>query len=71
METKTDDIVAYLGIDWADQKHDLHLCTPSGKTLEYRQIEHAPEVLNEWLAKLRQRFPQGHIAVCLEQSKAP
>ncbi|MBM9538636.1 IS110 family transposase [Desulfobulbus alkaliphilus] len=69
METKTDDIVAYLGIDWADQKHDLHLCTPSGKTLEYRQIEHAPEVLNEWLAKLRQRFPQGRIAVCLEQSK--
>lgn len=69
METTTDDIVACLGIDWADQKHDLHLCSPSGKTLEYRQIEHAPEVLSEWFAKLRQRFPQGRIAVCLEQSK--
>jgi transposase len=69
METKTDDIVAYLGIDWADQKHDLHLCSPSGETLEYRQIEHAPEMLNEWFTKLRQRFPQGNIAVCLEQSK--
>jgi transposase len=69
METKIENIVAFLGIDWADQKHDIHLSSPSGEKLEYRQIQHTPEVLSEWLTQLRQRFPQGHIAVCLEQSK--
>lgn len=71
MEPKIENIVAFLGIDWADQKHDIHLSSPSGEKLEYRQIQHTPEVLSEWLTQLRQRFPQGHIAVCLEQSKGP
>ena len=69
MKPKIENIVAFLGIDWADQKHDIHLSSPSGEKNEYRQILHTPEVLSEWLTQLRQRFPQGHIAVCLEQSK--
>ena len=30
---------------------------------------HTPEALSEWLAKLRQQYPEGQIAICLEQSK--
>lgn len=69
MEPKNENIVAFLGIDWADQKHDIHLSSTSGEKIEYRQIKYTPEVLSEWLTQLRQRFPHGHIAVCLEQSK--
>jgi len=69
MEPKNENIVAFLGIDWADQKHDIHLSSTSGEKIEYLQIKYTPEVLSEWLTQLRQRFPHGHIAVCLEQSK--
>lgn len=56
-----------VGLDWADQKHDL--CwreTASGK-LYTLVLEHRPERINEWVCEQMAKHPGGRIAVCLEQ----
>lgn len=62
-------LAALIGIDWADQKHDIALRVPGSKRIETTQIEMRPEALNEWVAGLRQRFGDGKIGVVLEQSR--
>ena len=63
-----DSIVAYIGLDWADERHSVHLQTPDG-TIEHFELEQKPAVLHEWVAQLQQRFAGGKIAVALEQRK--
>jgi len=60
--------VAYLGLDWADERHSVHLQTADG-VIEHRELEQKPAVLHEWVAELQQRFRGGKIAVALEQRK--
>ena len=64
-------VAAYIGIDWADQKHDVVLRSASQPDkIEHRVIEHKPEALMDWIGQLQQRFGgQGQILVCLEQSR--
>lgn len=62
---------AFVGIDWADQKHDISFSSAIGGSPVHQIIPHAPKSLSQWLMKLRQQFPQGQIAVCLEQSRGP
>ncbi len=69
MTTTKQQFAAYIGIDWADQKHDICLSTSIDGKAEYKKISSTPEALTEWLSQLRQRFPKGNIAVCLEQSR--
>jgi transposase len=71
MKHLTNEFAAYVGIDWADQKHDICLSSTPESEPEYEQIDSTPEALNEWLHGLRKRFPGGNIAVCLEQSRGP
>ena len=69
MTTTKQKFAAYIGIDWADQKHDICLSPSINGKAEYKKISSTPEALTEWLSQLRQRFPEGNIAVCLEQSR--
>ena len=69
MENKTNKFTAFVGLDWADQKHDISVSPSSGGEPIHQIINHTPEALNEWLGKLRQQYPEGQIAICLEQSK--
>jgi len=64
-------VAAYVGIDWADQKHDVILRSGSEPTkVEHFQIAHEPIALMEWLAELQQRFAaKGKVLVALEQSR--
>jgi transposase len=64
-------IAAFVGIDWADQKHDMALRAASSEALlERSRIESQPEALNDWVLELRERFAsQGKILICLEQSR--
>jgi len=58
-----------IGLDWADQKHDL--CwrdTQTGK-IHTTVLEQRPERINEWVCKLMSKHPGGRMAVCLEQSR--
>ena len=60
---------AFVGIDWADQKHVWCLQVADSGTRESGELEHAPEAVEVWVAQLCQRFAQGPIAVALEQSR--
>jgi transposase len=71
METPTaiPEVVAWLGLDWADQKHAISLQAAGSSRLESFTVEQKPEALHAWIAELRARFPEGKIALALEQSR--
>jgi hypothetical protein len=64
-------IAAFVGIDWADQKHDLVIqAATASAELECSRIGSEPDALAEWVLKVRERFAAGgRILVCLEQSR--
>src|SRR5260370_29959434 len=64
-------VAAYIGIDWADQKHDVILRAASEPAkVEHRRIAHEPEALMEWLGGLQQSLSwKGKIFVCLEPNR--
>ncbi len=63
------DFVAFVAIDWADRKHAVALLPAGRNTKETLTLEQTPEAIAEWVAQLHRRFPQGPIAVILEQSR--
>jgi len=65
------DFAAYIGIDWADQKHDLCLQCANGGEREFSVIPHRPRELDEWACALRKRFHARPVAVCLEIPRGP
>jgi hypothetical protein len=65
----TENYAALVAIDWADQAHQYALCSQQNKPREEGKIEHTPEALTEWVLELRKCFPNGSIAICLEQSR--
>jgi hypothetical protein len=64
-------LAAYIGIDWADQKHVIALRSAAEPSkIEHQLLEQKPEALMEWIGQLEQRFgTQSKILVCLEQSR--
>ena len=64
-------IAAFVGIDWADQKHDMTVRAASSQAQpEHRQVESQPEALSDWVLQIRERFgSEGKILICLEQSR--
>ena len=69
MKNKTLHFAAFVGVDWADQKHDVSVSSVGGGKPVHQVIAHTPEALNEWVLSLRQQYPDGQIALCLEQSR--
>ncbi len=65
----TQDIVLWVGADWADQKHCLVTRLPDGSQSQMHWVEQKPQALDEFFLSLRQKYPQGQIAVVLEQSR--
>jgi transposase len=62
---------ALVGLDWADEKHDLCVLeTATGKE-EKLVLEHKPERINEWVIGMIAKYPGQRIAICLEQSRGP
>jgi len=56
-----------IGLDRSDRKADLHFIdTRSGKQWS-QTIDTQPESLHQWLADLRQQYPQAKVALCVEQ----
>ena len=71
MKTQTDHTYsAYIGIDWADLKHDICIQSGSSEHREFDQIPHQVEQIDAWAKSLHKRFG-GPIAVALELSKGP
>jgi hypothetical protein len=65
-------VAAFVGIDWADQKHDMVLraASSSKAELERYSIGAQPDALAQWGLGVRARFASGgKLLVCLEQSR--
>jgi transposase len=62
---------AFVGIDWADRKHDVCLQPAGCDTREFSVLPHRPERMAQWAQALRQRFEGRPIAVCLELRQGP
>src|SRR2546422_2446952 len=62
---------AFVGLDWADAKHDICLQAAGTAQREFLRLEHSPEEINAWVQTLRTRFSGQPVAVCLELTKGP
>ena len=72
MHRLTDDksFTAYIGIDWADTKHDACLQAAGSEQREFTSFSHQVDRIEAWAHSMHQRFG-GPIAVVLELSKGP
>src|SRR5215510_12413418 len=62
---------AFIGLDWADAKHDICLQAAGAERREFLVLEHRPEAIDAWVQTLRTRFHGQPVAVCLELNKGP
>ncbi len=65
------DFAAFIGIDWADRKHDFCLQPASGGKRERGVFEHRPAAIEAWALALRERFGGAPVAVAVELSHGP
>ena len=65
------EFAAFIGIDWADAKHDICLQVANTEKREFAVLPHRPEAIDQWACSLRQRFQSRPVAVCLELAKGP
>jgi transposase len=69
--TRPLEFAAFVGIDWADKKHDVCLQAAGSDQTEHQVLKHTPEAIDEWARQLRARFDGRPVAVCLELAKGP
>src|SRR5262245_6525139 len=62
---------AFVGLDWADAKHDGCLQAAGSAKRECFQLAHTPEAIDAWVTTLRTRFHGQPVAVRLELHKGP
>jgi transposase len=62
---------AFVGLDWADAKHDGCLQAAGSTKRECFRLEHTPEAIDAWVSMLRTRFNGQPVAICLELDKGP
>jgi len=60
---------AFVGLDWADQKHAWCLQAAGATQRENGEVEHTPEAVEAWVGQLCRRFGNRPIAVAVEQVK--
>ena len=66
-----EEFAAFVGLDWADAKHDVCLQATGTARREFLSFEHRPEAIDAWVQTLRTRFHGHPVAVCLELKKGP
>lgn len=62
-------LVAWIGLDWADNQHQISIYDIGSGQVENYALKHSPETLQRWLDDLRKRYNGGKVAVVLEQSR--
>jgi len=62
-------IRCWIGIDWADEKHDVSQYDVATGKQEKLILRQSPEAVEEWLGQLRSRYGDGYVAVVLEQGR--
>jgi transposase len=62
---------ATIGLDWADDHHDLWLQPATGDKPEHLILSQESEALHSWIAQLRARFKNRPVAFAIETSRGP
>jgi transposase len=62
---------AFVGLDWADKKHDCCLVDAATGNKEFSVIKHSPQAIQERATNLQKRFGGRTVAVALEHSRGP
>jgi hypothetical protein len=70
MNTKNDNFSAYVGLDWADKKHDICVQVKDEESRAFSVIYHTPESIHDWVEGLHKKV-KGNIAVAVELNKGP
>src|SRR3954470_17674377 len=66
MEVVADcDFAAFVGLDWAEQKHALALQDVQSGRIQVGEIEHTPKAVEAWAMELSQRYQERPIAIAL------
>lgn len=60
----------FIGIDWADQKHDCYVIDRDGKGF-HRELKQSPEDIDAWVGEMLTLADGKPIAIMLEQSRGP
>ncbi len=71
MQKEQTEFAAFIGLDWADKKHDVCIQVPGSTELERDVVEHRPLALEAWLSGLRERFGGAPVAVVVELEQGP
>jgi len=58
----------FIGIDWADQKHDCHVIDRHGKEF-HQELKHSAESIDTWVGEMLKLAGGQPIAIMLEQSR--
>jgi len=69
--TDLSQFAAWIGLDWADRKHDVCLQCSGQTRREIGTIEHSAEAIEEWVWGLRERFNGRPLAIALELAQGP
>jgi transposase len=68
MNEQPDQPALFIGIDWADQKHDCHVIDRDDKGF-HQEIAHSPESIDSWVNEMLKLAKGKPIAIMLEQSR--
>lgn len=63
------EIAAFVGLDWADQKHVVTLQDADSDQRERFTLDQTPEALQSWIQRLRDRFAGQPVAIAVEQKR--
>lgn len=70
MVDQTAKFSAFIGLDWANQKHDVCVQVGANEKRRFEVIKNTPEFLDSWLNELHSEVG-GNIAVAVELSRGP
>ena len=65
----TEQIAAWVGLDWAEDQHEIRLRAAGSREVERCQVRQDPEELHEWVRQLRTRFEGRPVVIALEQKR--
>ena len=60
----------FIGIDWADQKHDCYVIDRNGKG-SHQELSHSAEDIDVWVSQMLTLADGKPIAIMLEQARGP
>src|SRR5947208_3534647 len=63
------EIAAFVGLDWADQKHVVSLQEADSDQRQRFTLDQTPEALQNWIQQLRDRFAGRPVAIAVEQKR--